>query len=147
MMRKLDLLRLVQRLRHRYEAGLRPAAQEYGLTRNEIDVLLFLANNPGLDTASDIVGLRGLSKSHVCKSVDDLTRRGYLAGRVDDRDRRRVHLRLLPDAAPAVRAAQAAQRRFFQNLYRGVSPEERKVLAAVLEKVEHNIKEDTEPCC
>ena len=116
MMRNMDLLRLVQRLRHRYEAGLRPAAQEYGLTRNEIDVLLFLANNPGLDTASDIVSLRGLSKSHVCKSVDDLTRRGYLAGRVDDRDRRRVHLRLLPDAAPAVRAAQAAQRRFFQNL-------------------------------
>ena len=37
---------------------------------NELSVLLFLANNPALNTARDIVQLRALAKSHVCMSVD-----------------------------------------------------------------------------
>ena len=91
-----SLLLLGQRIKHCYGALCRDVELAYGLTRNEIDVLLFLANNPGCDTARDIVELRGLSKSHVCKSVDALTRRGWLAGAQDARDRRCVRLRLLP---------------------------------------------------
>ena len=78
-----DLLQLFQLCRRRYAAALHPVERTWGLTRNEIDVILFLSNHPGLDTARDIVALRSLSKSHVCKSVDRLTRRGFLAGAQD----------------------------------------------------------------
>jgi DNA-binding MarR family transcriptional regulator len=81
---------------------------------------------PGYDTARDIVELRGLTKSHICQSVDGLTRRGWLSGVQDGQDRRRVHLSLLPAAQTAVAAAQAVQRDFFVRLYRGVSQEERR---------------------
>ena len=78
-----DLLQLFQLCRRRYAAALHPVERTWGLTRNEIDVILFLSNHPGLDTARDIVALRSRSKSHVCKSVDRLTRRGFLAGAQD----------------------------------------------------------------
>ena len=93
------------------------------------------------DTVRDIVELRGLTKSHICQSVDGLTRRGWLSGVQDGQDRRRVHLSLLPAAQTAVAAAQAVQRDFFVRLYRGVSQEERETLERVQEKMLSNLKE------
>ena len=37
----------------------------YKLTRMELDILLFLANNPCYDTATDIIEIRYLAKSQV----------------------------------------------------------------------------------
>ena len=41
----------------------------HGITRMELDILLFLANNPCFDTATEIVEIRYLSKSQVSSSV------------------------------------------------------------------------------
>ena len=124
-----------------YNAVCKPLCQELGLSQTALDILLFLANNPDYKTARDIVELRGLTKSHVCQSVDGLTRRGWLSGVQDGQDRRRVHLSLLPAAQTAVAAAQAVQRDFFVRLYRGVSQEERETLERVQEKMLSNLKE------
>ena len=141
-----DLLQLFQLCRRRYAAALHPVERTWGLTRNVIDVFLFLSNHPGLDTARDIVALRSLSKSHVCKSVDRLTRRGFLAGAQDAQDRRYIHLRLLPAAAGAVRQAQQAQRSFFQALFQTVAPEDRQVLNRVIGQFFQNMKEASDVC-
>ena len=124
-----------------YNAVCKPLCQELGLSQTALDILLFLANNPDYKTARDIVELRGLTKSHICQSVDGLTRRGWLSGVQDGQDRRRVHLSLLPAAQTAVAAAQAVQRDFFVRLYRGVSQEERETLERVQEKMLSNLKE------
>ena len=78
-----------------------PICKKWDLTRNELDVLLFLANNPEFDRAVDIVNNRGLSKSHVSLSISNLERRGVLERIDDPDDRRTVHLRLLPQSMPA----------------------------------------------
>lgn len=134
------LLLIGQQIKRGYDAMCREVGQQYCLTRNEIDVLLFLFNNPGRDTARDIVELRALTKSHVSKTVDDLTRRGFLAGTQDLRDRRCIHLRLLPAAAPAVDACRKMQRRFLDALYEGVTQEERAVLERVFQKIVSNLR-------
>ncbi len=136
---RMDLLHLFQRCKRGYEAALAPVEAAFSLTRNEIDVLLFLSNNPEYDTARDVVELRALSKSHVCKSVDRLTRRGYLSGAQDRRDRRLIHLRILPAAGEAVAAARQAQQDFFLTLYRGVPPEDRRVLERVMRQIAANL--------
>ena len=85
-----ELLVQAQRMKKWYEEALHAVAVQYGLTMNELSVLLFLANNPALNTARDIVQLRALAKSHVCMSVDALARRGFLAQQTDEKDKRRV---------------------------------------------------------
>lgn len=144
MERQMELLRLAHTIKRGYEAALRPVERDFDLTRNEVDVLLFLANNPGLNTARDIVELRGLTKSHVCKSVDSLTRRGFLSGLPDPGDRRLVRLVLLPPSGAAVQRARRAQRAFFDRLYRNITPEEQSVLAAVWDKIARNAGKDME---
>ena len=47
-----DLRSLTKRL---YGQRIQPVCEAYGLTRMEMDILLFLANNPAFDTARDIV--------------------------------------------------------------------------------------------
>ena len=78
----------------RYDAVFKELARKNGLTQNEVDVILFLANNPSFDTARDIVEYRSMSKSHVCKSVESLSQKGLLSGRQDEEDRRVTHLLL-----------------------------------------------------
>lgn len=75
------------RLKRLYVHAFRELMQRENLSRNELLVLLFLASNPKFNTAKDIVELRGLTKSHVCKSVDELSRRGLLEGTPDPHDR------------------------------------------------------------
>ena len=48
-----------------------PLLEEMDLTMREVNVLLFLANNPDYDTARDITVLRGISKSQVSQAVLD----------------------------------------------------------------------------
>lgn len=72
-----DLRSLTKRL---YGQRIQPVCEAYGLTRMEMDILLFLANNPAFDTARDIVERKQFTKSHVSASVAELERRGYLRG-------------------------------------------------------------------
>lgn len=75
-----DVVRLIQTgkmIKHLYENRCKVIIDKYYLTKNKIDILLFLANNPSYDTSRDVVEYRALSKSHVCKSVDSLLRKGY----------------------------------------------------------------------
>ena len=52
-----DVIHLVcttQQMKHLYESCCKTLSTQYQLTKNEIDVLLFLANNAPFDTARDI---------------------------------------------------------------------------------------------
>ena len=60
-----------------YGRMLEPVCRLYVLTRMELDILLFLANNPGYDTAADMVERRQLAKSQVSSSVAQLEAVSY----------------------------------------------------------------------
>ncbi len=117
-----------------------PLCKKWELTRNELDVLLFLANNPEYDRAVDIVNNRGLSKSHVSLSISNLESRGLLRREEDAADRRTVHLHLEPSAKEITEAGQMAQRRFFSYLHQGVTQEQIALMLDFAQKVNENIK-------
>ena len=99
----------------------------------EINVLLFLANNPGFDTARDITEYRGISKSQVSQAVDFLTELGYLTRSADTEDRRVIHLSVTPEGAPIARQAQQIQNDCGQALLEGLTAEQRQQLETLWE--------------
>ena len=107
--------------------------------RNELDVMLFLLNNPGLDRAADIVSRRGIAKSHVSQSVGILEEKGFLRRCEDSADRRTVRLKLTEAAMPIAREGQEAQKRFFARIHRNVSGEELAFLRDLMQRVRDNI--------
>ena len=47
-----------------YDELLEPVYEKHSLTKSELDILLFLANNPEYDRAADIIEVRKVAKSH-----------------------------------------------------------------------------------
>ena len=124
-----------------YGRAMEPLCREWELTRNELDVMLFLFNNPGLDRAADIVARRGIAKSHVSLAVSSLEERGLLARLTDPEDRRTVHLKLTEQAVPLAERAREIQREYFSRLFAGVSREEMEAWQAIIVKICKNIDE------
>ena len=122
-----------------YSRQLDPVCKKWDLTRSEVDVLLFLYNNPEYDRAADIVSRRGMTKSHVSMSVANLTDRGLLAGKISPDDRRTTKLRLLEEGMKIAAEAREAQQEFFDRIYEGLSPEELEIWENITQKVVENI--------
>lgn len=130
----------LKKLQKGYDRLLEPICQRWALTRNEMDVVLFLYNNPSLDRAADIVSCRGIAKSHVSQSVASLEKRGFLGKQTDEADRRTVHLKLTAAALPAAQAGKAAQQDLGRRLLRDFSAEELELWWALWDRVRRNIE-------
>lgn len=129
----------IQQAKKEYNRILEPVCTRHGLTRNEVDILLFLLNNPKMDRGADIVKCRGIAKSHVSLSVGTLEKKGLLCRRESASDRRTVHLMLRDSGRDIAREAQDLQKGFFQHIFDGLTPEELALWRRVTEKVTANI--------
>ena len=128
-----------------YRRFLEPVGEKYDLNRAELDVLLFLANNPSYDTATDIVEYRGLVKSHVSAAVAKLEERGLLTRSFHNGNRRTVHLSLTAAATPIVEDGRRGQQEYVKVLHQGISDEEMDLIKNILKKIMMNaqdVKED-----
>ena len=123
-----------------YGRILEPFCAQWGVTRAEADILLFLFNNPGLDRAADIVEKRGLAKSQVSAGIAELEGKGLVARCEDAEDRRSIRLTLTDLGRKAAEDAWIAQRSFFFSIYEGITPEEFQVWQRITEKVSKNIR-------
>ena len=109
-----------------------------GLSLGEVHILLFLVNNPDCDTARDVAELRGLSKSQVSQAVELLAAEGLLLRTPDNTDRRVIHLSITPSGLPLARECQAIQAACGRRLLAGLSEEQERQLALLLETVLDN---------
>ena len=75
-----------------YSALCHSLCRELNLPQTAFDILLFLANNPECDTASDIVELRKIKANLVSVNVNRLVEEGYLHREPVPGDRRKTRL-------------------------------------------------------
>lgn len=128
-----------QGIRKLYCGLFTPMLERRGLTQLEMDILLFLANNPACDTARDIVEKRHLAKSHVSVGIDALAGRGLLERRMREGNRKTIHLVLTDAAAPIVEEGRAVQRQYGELLLAGFTQREREELFRLLDKIGENV--------
>lgn len=112
-----------RRILDAYAAVMQPLSAELDMAQNAVDILLFLANNPGLDTARDICTYRKLKPGIVSFHVDNLVRGGYLLRTRDPGDRRRCRLVCTDKAAPIIARGQALQEQFAAQMSAGLAPD------------------------
>ena len=117
--------------------------RKYSLIRTEFDVLMFLANNPQFDTASDIVETRHISKSHVSISVRRLAEQVYLKAEYHDGDRRTIHLSVTDKAHDIIAAGRKAQEEFISILGANFSKEEKEQISTIISRITENVKSYT----
>lgn len=123
-----------------YDKSLQPVCDAYAMTRNELDILLFLANQPDYDTAKDIVDRRRLTKSHVSMSLKNLTGRGYIQTFYQQGNRKSLHLKLTEAAEGVVREGRLAQKEFAFGLLQGLTEEQTQIMKKSVEIMTKNIR-------
>lgn len=124
-----------------YSEAEKDVMEQYGMTAIEVDVMLFLANNPQFDTAAEIVSVRRIAKSHVSMAVSKLTARGFLKKLRDEKDRKKIHLRITENASPMVRDAQQFQKDFRTSILKGFSEEEKHQMEMFVDRIVRNIRD------
>lgn len=124
-----------------YDHTMEPLCSRYHITRMELDIMLFLANNPGYDTATDIIEQKRFTKSHVSSSLKLLEEKNYIERAFHGGNRKTVHLKLLPASAEIVSAGQMAQNEIFDKIFAGLSPQEIDTLEKISAKISTNIQD------
>ena len=110
---------------------------EHDLTLMEMDILLFLANNPQYVTAKDIVNYRMIAKSHVSISVENLLKKGLLTK--TSNQKRNIPLALTPQGLVIAKEGQQMQETF-QNIYmEGFNEEDSKKLEEFHQRISENL--------
>ena len=89
-----------------------------------MDILLFLANNPGCETAGEICRMRGLKPAIVSFHIDRLVSEGFLLRQPVPGDRRKTALILTEKAGPVVEQGRSLQKSFADRLTEGLSAED-----------------------
>lgn len=124
-----------------YSALCKPLCQQLHLTQTAFDILMFLANNPGYQTASDVVEVRKLKANLVSVNVDRLVHEGYLLREADPDDRRRTLLRCTEKARPIVEQGRAVQERFADLLLAHTDETQRRAFFEMMELINNNLDE------
>lgn len=131
----------LRRLAHR---SMRPLGEELGLSQPEMELLLFLRNNPELNTARDAVAYRGFAKSNVSTAVESLAKKGWLTVEADPGSRRMKRLRLCSGREGELERLSACQNGFLRVLTAGFTQEEIQMLRGLLDRMGGNVTRELE---
>lgn len=118
-----------------YELLSGEVCDRYELTQMEYDILMFLHNNPQLNTAAEIVKIRKSTKSHVSTSLKKLENRGFVKRIQSEDNKKHIEIVLLDKAEIIVEAGLNMQKQFAQNVLNGLTEEETQMCINVFNKI------------
>ena len=110
-----------------YHKILQPICKSSGLPPMAVDILIFIANNPGQNTANDICKCRGLKSGIVSVHIERLVSEGLLERREVPGDRRKIRLVCTDKASGIITKGRRLQKQFAKRIAEGISEEDLKV--------------------
>jgi DNA-binding MarR family transcriptional regulator len=143
MKEKKNLLISLSKLSKMYRAEVKTEMSDSDFSPNELDLITFLSNNE-MDTSKEIADSLGLSKSLIARSVDSLVAKGFLETRVDETDRRYIHLVLTDQAKPIAERLRNRRKQFIASMTEGISQEQFAQFEWALEKMIANVERKKE---
>lgn len=133
------ILYIAAKGRERYYKTLEMCSKEMGISKQEIDVLIFLDEHSS-DCACDVVNERGLSKSYVSKAIAKLQRDGFITIVKDSNDRRYQHITLEEKAKEILTYMKKKQKKMLSELTKDISEEDLGVFFKVITQMISNLK-------
>lgn len=137
-MKKNTLADFVICMAKEYEPFRKQIMERFSLSAAEVDVLMFIANNPEYNTAAQVSKIRMIPKSHVSLAVSLLFEKGLLA----KSDSRKKSIQLFPTetASEIIDFGRKMQDDFQEALFSGFSAQEKAVYEFLHEKMRKNLE-------
>ncbi len=132
-------LALFSDMMKKYQENCKSSLGDYSFTPNETSMMVCLLKNPEVDTAKDIAKKMGISQSLICRSVDSLTRKGFLKVVRDSEDRRINHLTLNLDDDNLKKILLSMDLSFENIMMEGVADEDLAIFQRVVARMAENV--------
>ena len=135
-----DVLELVHSVMHDYRSLQYRFLRDgpHAITHMDGKVLGFFARRPGA-TQSDLAQHSGRDKAQLARLIKGLRDQGLLEAEPDENDRRNLRLALTGDGRAVHRALQLQAKRLSASAVAGLSTDEQRQLAALLQRVKSNL--------
>ena len=125
-----------------YNLYSKPVREKYGLTQMEYSILLFLYRNPDYDTASSIVQIRQLTKSHVSSAVKRLENRKLITKEYHGKNNKTIHLKLTEAAEMILQESTRATEKYNDCLFEGFTEKELQQISRFFERMCKNAEDE-----
>lgn len=135
-----NIITYVNHFRKLYRQMFQALSEQYHLSQLEIDILLFLYNNPKYNTARDISAMRGFAKSNVSKAVEILKEKGYISTVISPENRKIHRLILEEDKKPRLEELSNCQKQCLTIPVEGFTQKELSIFQDFFNRMNHNIK-------
>lgn len=131
----IKLLTMLANMHSVYDDLLKPICQKYGLQKNALNILLFLANNPDYNTAKDITNFRCIKPSLISFHVEKLVECGYIERQEAKGDRRKQQLFCTKKASAIIAQGRQVQKHYAQTMLQNISKDDLSVFKQCLEQI------------
>ena len=119
-----NMLELYAQVRKVYIEEFNREFQDDNFSPNEMNIMIFLYNNPSIDTSSQLCVTLGVSKGLVSRSIDSLIKKGYITSYSDKKDKRIQHLQLTSQVEPVIKKIKKIKYNLNQDILDGISKED-----------------------
>ena len=136
-----QMLKVYSSIREAYGRYCAHSIMGESFSPNEMNVLIFLSNNPSINTAKELTVTLGVSKGLVCRSTDSLIRQGYLVSEEDTKDHRILHLKLTEKADPVIRQLRNSLQEFAEAVIKDITKEELELYNRIQQKMASNLED------
>ncbi len=122
-----------------YYSYISKIGEGYGLNEKEADILCFFLSFPECDTQTDVVKLRGYSKSQASKSIGVLISKGFAYAEEDEKDARILHIKMTDKARELSLMLYAKKSEFYEKALRGFTDDEIEMINYFVKMMNENL--------
>lgn len=123
----------------KYQESCKESLGDYSFTPNETAMMIFMLEHPDVDTAKEIAVNLGISQSLICRSVDSLTRKGFLSTEKDKKDRRVNHLTLNIEDKELKETLGTMKVDFLSKMTDGIDEKDLDIFQKVVDQMAENV--------
>jgi DNA-binding MarR family transcriptional regulator len=114
------------------------SVEELGFSRNEIDVLLSLRENPEKNTVRDISENVHLSKGMISQAVEALRKKEFVRVYCDEKDHRSVLIHLTEAVLPVLNKLKEASSAFLKTMAKDIPEEQLNAVYDMMVRLNQN---------
>lgn len=133
------MMRNMNRYKHLNELKMEDVMKKYDIRKIDIEILIYLSNCDGKNTARDIVAVDMFTKGHVSQSVKRMSEKGYITLEHDEEDLRVQHIFLTKKANAIMKELLQIRKEIDECVFKNISKDEIEFLKEIFSKMYSNI--------
>ena len=123
-----------------YNTMMQPLCEELNMPETAVDILMYFANNPDMNTARDVCRFKFLKSGIVSFHIDRMVNEGLLERRAEPGDRRICRLVCTEKVAPIIEKGRALQMQFGRAITAGLDEATMETLKFSMQTVNNNLE-------